>query len=78
VAQTDEKDPAPEEISWDPAGYFRLRKTEYTDDELTPWAERIRTALAGGADVFCYFKHEDLGASPQMAKRLEGILRSKA
>ena len=24
-----------------------------------------------------YFKHEDLGASPQMAKRLEDILRSK-
>ena len=25
-----------------------------------------------------HFKHEDLGASPQMAKRLEDILRSKA
>ena len=74
VAQTDEKDPTPEEISWDPAGYFRLRKTEYTDDELTAWAERIGTALAGGADVFCYFKHEDEGASPKMAKRLEATL----
>jgi uncharacterized protein YecE (DUF72 family) len=77
VAQTDEKDPTPEEISWDPAGYFRLRKTEYTDDELAAWAERIGTAIADGADVFCYFKHEDLGASPQMAKRLEDIQRSK-
>ena len=66
--------PDAREISWDPAGYFRLRKTEYTDDELTAWAERIGTALAGGADVFCYFKHEDEGASPQMAKRLEAIL----
>jgi uncharacterized protein YecE (DUF72 family) len=76
VAQTDEKDPTPEEISWDPAGYFRLRKSEYTDDELQPWADRIGTALAAGADVFCYFKHEDEGASPKMAKRLEDILRS--
>jgi len=25
-----------------------------------------------------HFKHEDEGASPQMAKRLEDILRSKA
>ena len=42
------------------------------------WAGRIGPALAAGSDVFCYFKHEDLGASPQMAKRLEDILRSKA
>ena len=78
VAQTDDKDPQPEEISWDPAGYFRLRKTEYTDAELRAWADRIALALETGSDVFCYFKHEDLGASPQMAKRLEDILRSKA
>jgi uncharacterized protein YecE (DUF72 family) len=78
VAETDDKDPGPEDLSWDPAGYLRLRKTEYSDDELRGWADRIGPAIAGGADVFCYFKHEDLGASPQMAKRLEGILRSKA
>ena len=78
VAQTDEKDPAPEDLSWEPAGYLRLRKTEYSDEELAEWAARIRPALDGGADVFCYFKHEDRGASPQMAKRLEDILRSKA
>jgi uncharacterized protein YecE (DUF72 family) len=57
---------------------LRLRKTEYSDEELRGWADRIAPALASGADVFCYFKHEDLGASPQMAKRLEDILRSKA
>ena len=78
VAETDDKDPKPEDLSWTPAGYLRLRKTEYTDEELAEWAARIRPALEGGADVFCYFKHEDLGASPQMAKRLEEILRSKA
>jgi uncharacterized protein YecE (DUF72 family) len=78
VAQTDDKDPKPEDLSWEPAGYLRLRKTEYDDEEMQAWADRIRPALDGGADVFCYFKHEDLGASPQMAKRLEDILRSKA
>ena len=61
VAETDEQDPEPEDLSWEPVGYFRLRKTEYTDDELTAWAERIGPALAAGADVFCYFKHEDEG-----------------
>jgi uncharacterized protein YecE (DUF72 family) len=78
VAETDEKDPTPEDLSWEPAGYLRLRKTEYTDDELTAWADRIGPALEAGHEVFVYFKHEDLGASPQMAKRLEDILRSKA
>ncbi len=74
VAETDEKDPRPEDLSWEPVGYLRLRKTEYADDELATWAGRIRPALDAGASVFCYFKHEDEGASPQMAARLERML----
>ncbi len=74
VAETDEKDPAPEDLSWEPVGYLRLRKTEYTDEELQGWAARIQPALDGGATIFCYFKHEDEGASPKMAKRLEAML----
>jgi len=70
VAETDEKDPGPDDLSWEPAGYLRLRKTEYSDEELRGWAERIVPALAGGADVFCYFKHEEDGAGPKMATRL--------
>jgi uncharacterized protein YecE (DUF72 family) len=74
VAETDEQDPGPDDLSWEPAGYFRLRKTEYPDDELKAWADRIAPALAAGSDVFCYFKHEDEGASPKMARRLEAML----
>jgi len=74
VAETDEQDPAPEDLSWTPAGYLRLRKTAYTDDELRTWADRIGPALEAGATVFTYFKHEDEGASPKMAKRLEALL----
>jgi uncharacterized protein YecE (DUF72 family) len=74
VAETDEQDPSPDDISWEPAGYFRLRKTEYGDGELAAWAERIRPALDSGAEVFCYFKHEDEGFGPKMAKRLQALL----
>ncbi len=74
VAETDEKDPKPEDLSWEPVGYLRLRKTEYSDEELREWAGRIQPALDGGATIFCYFKHEDEGASPKMAKRLEAML----
>jgi len=74
VAETDEKDPGPEALSWEPYGYLRLRKTEYTDDELREWAGLIGSALAAGNDVYCYFKHEDSGLSPRMAERLEALL----
>jgi uncharacterized protein YecE (DUF72 family) len=78
VAETDQQDPSPDDLSWEPVGYLRLRKTEYADDELRAWATRLRPALATGATVFTYFKHEDEGASPQMAKRLEDILAGRA
>ncbi len=74
VAETDEKDPGPDALSWEPFGFLRLRKTEYTDAELKGWAERIGPALDAGSDIFCYFKHEDEGASPRMADRLRDLL----
>jgi uncharacterized protein YecE (DUF72 family) len=76
VAETDEHDPGPDDLSWEPFGFLRLRRTEYADDELHVWAERIRPALRSGHDVYCYFKHEDEGASPRMADRLHAILGS--
>lgn len=74
VAETDEKDPGPDDLSWEPFGFLRLRKTEYDDHELRGWAERIRPALERGNDVFCYFKHEDEGASTRMAERLRALV----
>lgn len=74
VAETDERDPGPDDLSWEPYGYLRLRKTEYSEEELAAWASRIRPVLERGSDVYCYFKHEDDGASTKMAKRLASLL----
>ena len=74
VAETDEQDPGPDDLSWEPFGFLRLRKTEYGQDELKGWAARLGPALEAGHDVFCYFKHEDEGASPRMAERLRAHL----
>jgi uncharacterized protein YecE (DUF72 family) len=71
-AETDEKDA--DEPSWEPFGYLRLRKTEYSDDELHKWAERISPALADGRDVYVYFKHEDGAASAKWAVQLQEML----
>jgi uncharacterized protein YecE (DUF72 family) len=54
--------------------YLRLRRETYEDAELEAWAGRIGEALAGGADVFCYLKHEDGGAGPRWAQRLAELV----
>jgi uncharacterized protein YecE (DUF72 family) len=73
-AETDDKEAG--QLSWEPFGFLRLRKTEYTDEELHKWAERIAPVLAEDRDVYCYFKHEDGAASAKMAERLEGMLQA--
>ena len=62
------------DLSWEPFGYLRLRKTGYTDDELRAWAGRIRSALHDGHDVYCYFKHESEGAAPEFAEKLSRLI----
>jgi uncharacterized protein YecE (DUF72 family) len=53
--------------------YMRLRKGEYSDDELRGWARWMKEQTL---PVFCYLKHDDLG--PELAQRLIGHLESSA
>ena len=48
-------------------GYLRLRRPDYGDPELKTWIDRIRQP--GWQDAFIFFKHEDEGKGPLMAKR---------
>ena len=52
--------------------YLRLRKTEYTEEELQSWANRL--SGLGVSDVFAYFKHEQLGPAlaTDLRRRLGG------
>jgi uncharacterized protein YecE (DUF72 family) len=50
--------------------YARLRKDEYTDEELDVWHAWMEEQAAGGRDVFAYLKHDEEGASPEYALRL--------
>ena len=49
-------------------GYVRLREESYTTTKLNEWIKRIRSPKWPAAYVF--FKHEDVGAGPTLAKRL--------
>jgi uncharacterized protein YecE (DUF72 family) len=78
LAETDESPAADAPLQAEPFVYLRLRKLEYTDDEIRTWAGRVSGALDRGADVFCYFKHEEKGAGPIFAERLAELVEPPA
>ena len=68
AADTDET-PDPDRVivptaSW---GYVRLRRAEYSDQELAAWRRRV--AAQDWSDACVFFKHEDEGKGPVFAKR---------
>ncbi len=46
---------------------LRLRAPGYTDAELVRWIEAVRGAGVG--EAFVFFKHEDEGVAPRLARR---------
>lgn len=68
IADTDDVvDPEAILVSTASWGYLRLRRTEYSDDQLAAWAARVKEQAWSAAYVF--FKHEDEGKGPVFAKR---------
>ena len=55
-------------------GYLRLRKVHYGDGEVEQWAQRVQSS--GWKDAFVFFKHEDEGTGPRLAKRFEAAFAS--
>lgn len=66
VAETEEGVDAPRlgTAGW---GYLRLRRTDYGEEELAAWAERV--AEQGWSDAYVFFKHEDEAEGPRFAER---------
>lgn len=58
-----------------PWGYVRLRRPDYTDEDLERWAERLRGAA--WERVFVFFKHEDEGAGPRLAARFRDVFLAR-
>ena len=70
IADVDEREsPLVTTASW---GYLRLRRTHYDDGALARWAAFLRQQ--GWPRAFVFFKHEEAGAAPAMAARLEELL----
>jgi uncharacterized protein YecE (DUF72 family) len=47
--------------------YLRLRRHDYSDDDLRAWADRVEPFLAAGDDAYVFFRHDDVGRGPELA-----------
>jgi uncharacterized protein YecE (DUF72 family) len=66
VDEDEEATPLVATASW---GYLRLRRTEYRDDELEAWVERIGSQP--WREVFAFVKHDEAGGTgPATATKL--------
>ena len=72
VTSDDDGEPEGEIVPTGPFGYLRLRRTDYDDEGIARWAERIRAQPWDEAWVF--LKHEDGGVAPRLARRLLDLL----
>ncbi len=78
VAETDEKDPGPTTCPGSRSATCACARPSTRTRSSVRGPSGSRPALDAGADVFCYFKHEDDGAGPKMAKRLRETLEDRA
>ena len=71
VLSEDGESPVPAVTATGSTAYLRLRKPGYTDAALRKWVARMSTS--GTKQLFAFFKHEDEGAGPELAKRFASL-----
>jgi uncharacterized protein YecE (DUF72 family) len=69
----DSEDLSTPPVATAPFGYLRLRRADYGDVDLDRWAARIRETTQWKR-VYVYFKHEDAGRGPALARALRARL----
>jgi len=72
IADTDDL-ATPRKITAD-YGYLRLRREDYTSDDVRKWAAFVSEQKSTWKDGFVYFKHEESGMGPKLAKEMLDIL----
>ena len=55
-------------------GYLRLRREDYTKVDIERWASFVREQKSNWKDAFVYFKHEEAGIGPRLAKQMSESL----
>ena len=65
--------PQPWTANW---AYLRLRRVDYTQEDLERWLARLEAAGVAEAQVF--FKHEDAATGPKLAAELLALMSSQS
>jgi len=56
-------------------GYLRLRCEDYEKIDIERWAKFVRQQNNRWSDAFVYFKHEEAGIGPKLAKQMMELLQ---
>ncbi len=56
-------------------GYLRLRREDYQKIDIDRWAEFAREQKSHWRDASVYFKHEESGIGPKLARQMMQLLR---
>ncbi len=57
--------------------YLRLRRHDYTRDEIGAWADRLDPFLVAGDDAYVFFRHDPVGRGPELALALTAAVASR-
>ena len=57
--------------------YLRLRREEYTPEEIEAWAQRLLPFLAAGDDAYVFFRHDADGRATELALDLEAHVETQ-
>jgi uncharacterized protein YecE (DUF72 family) len=77
ISDTDEQPWESDDLGGNTFLYLRLRRSAYDDDAIGAWGRRMGGALKDGADVFCFVKHEQDAAGPELAHAFEAAAGAK-
>jgi uncharacterized protein YecE (DUF72 family) len=77
-ATDDPDDPEPPTLRRTaPFLYLRLRRHDYTPDQIDAWADRLAPFLGAGDDVFVFFRHDPVGRGPELALALSEAVAAR-
>jgi uncharacterized protein YecE (DUF72 family) len=56
-------------------GYLRLRREDYTSDDVARWTNTVQAQKLNWSDAFVYFKHEESGIGPKLAGEMRKLIQ---